>query len=50
MTSANWKRTVGRLRRMAAELRLFDFQVIEPANLDTPPPRRGVDVTKGRGL
>jgi hypothetical protein len=37
---ANWARTVRRLRRMANELRAYDFQVIEPDGLDTPPGQR----------
>lgn len=40
MTNANWKRTVGRLRRMARELRSYDYEVTEPANLDLPPRER----------
>lgn len=40
MTAPNWKRTAGRLRKLADELRAHDFQVIEPPNFDVPPGKR----------
>jgi hypothetical protein len=40
MTRPNWARTAARLRKMAAELRAHDFQVIEPPNFDKPPAER----------
>lgn len=40
MRPANWARTVARLRRNAQELREYDFEVREPANLEAPPERR----------
>ena len=42
MTRPNWKRTLKRLRRLAAELRTYDMQVIEPPNMDTPPSERRI--------
>jgi hypothetical protein len=40
MSAPNWKRTLKRLRRLAAELRRHDVQVIEPPNFDLPPSKR----------
>lgn len=40
MSAPNWARTLGRLRRLAEELRRHDFQVIEPPNADLPPDKR----------
>ena len=40
MRVPNWTRTVTRLRRMAEELKAYDFQVIEPDSLDIPSERR----------
>lgn len=49
MSAPNWARTVKRARKLAAELRALDCQVIEPPNFETPPARRlrsgGVIVT-----
>lgn len=40
--SANWKRTLAKLRRYAEELRRHDWQVQEPPNAEVPPHKRGL--------
>jgi len=40
MTVPTWKRTAKRLRRLAEELKSYDFEIREPDNFDTPPDRR----------
>jgi hypothetical protein len=39
-TNANWARTLKRLRRNASELAGYDWQVIEPPNVEIPPKDR----------
>jgi hypothetical protein len=40
LTRARWARTLNRLRRNAEELKAYDFQVIEPPNVELPPEKR----------
>jgi hypothetical protein len=40
-----WRKTLARLRKNAAELRAYDFEVIEPPNVEIPPEIRGTSAS-----